>query len=64
MYIKYTCGCEKNSEYVQCPERRDTNVKCSPVRRLKQKDSEHMCASHMVKPGTDEMRREMPRIGE
>jgi hypothetical protein len=35
-HIKHTCGCEKDSEYVQCAERIGANVKCKPVRRLKE----------------------------
>lgn len=57
MYIKYTCGCEKNGEYKQCDERIGTNVKCKPLPREKEKDSGHMCAAHMTTPGNDVMHR-------
>lgn len=56
-YIQYTCGCKKNAEFIQCEARAGTNVKCNPVRKEKEKDSAHMCATHMVKPDTDEMHR-------
>lgn len=56
-YIKYTCGCEKNSEFKQCAARIGTNVHCDRISKEKEKDSAHMCKSHMVKPGKDEMRR-------
>lgn len=61
-YVTYTCGCQKNLRFIQCEERRQTNVKCHPVRRVEEEAAEHMCSKHMVRPGTDEMRR--PEAGQ
>jgi hypothetical protein len=30
-YITYTCGWKKEMEFIQCAERRGTNVKCDPI---------------------------------
>lgn len=49
-YIKYTCGCKGEMEFIQCLERRGTNVKCHPVNKECGKDSTHHCSRHLVKP--------------
>ena len=49
-FIKYTCGCKKEMEFVQCEERRGTNVRCNPVRKEWGKDSANYCRVHLVKP--------------
>jgi hypothetical protein len=49
-YIKYTCGCKKEMEFIQCPARQGTNVKCHPVTREWGKDSTNYCSKHLVKP--------------
>ncbi|UPX20129.1 uncharacterized protein EKO05_0010373 [Ascochyta rabiei] len=46
-YRYYTCGCRKWEEFRQC----------EPVTLIRLVDSSHMCKTHMVKPGKDEMRR-------
>ncbi|KAF2135472.1 uncharacterized protein K452DRAFT_281471 [Aplosporella prunicola CBS 121167] len=58
-YRLYTCGCKKLEEFRQCAERQGTNVKCSPVTQQRLQDSVHMCSRHMVKPGKDEMQRQI-----
>ncbi|EGY20906.1 uncharacterized protein VDAG_02430 [Verticillium dahliae VdLs.17] len=37
-------------EFIQCPERQGSNVKCHPVNKTWGKDSTHYCSRHMVKP--------------
>ncbi|KAL2173547.1 uncharacterized protein P884DRAFT_264901 [Thermothelomyces heterothallicus CBS 202.75] len=49
-FIKYTCGCKKEMEFVQCAERQGTNVKCDPVRKEWARDSANYCSRHLVKP--------------
>ena len=49
-FIKYTCGCTKETEFVQCPERVGTNAKCQPIRKEWRKDSTNYCSKHLVKP--------------
>ena len=47
-YIKYTCGCEKEMEFIQCPERQGTNVKCKPIAKVYSKDSTNYCSGHLI----------------
>jgi hypothetical protein len=47
-YITYTCGRKKEMEFVQCAERRGTNVKCDPVVQVLGKEAQSYCASHLV----------------
>ena len=49
-YIKYTCGCKKEMEFVQCEERQGTNVKCDPAQKRQGKESTNYCPRHLVKP--------------
>ncbi|KAK4171144.1 hypothetical protein QBC36DRAFT_199970 [Triangularia setosa] len=49
-YIKYTCGCKKGGEFVQCEERSGTNVKCKPVLLRQGKLSANYCSGHLVNP--------------
>jgi hypothetical protein len=49
-YIKYTCGCKKEMEFVQCPDRQGTNVKCSRSSWELGKTSTNYCSKHLVKP--------------
>jgi hypothetical protein len=56
-YIQYTCGCEKDAEFIQYAVRENTNFKCDQLPGEKLKDAAHMCKTHMVKAGTDELRR-------
>lgn len=56
-YRLYTCGCKKPEEFIQCPARLGTNVKCTPVTKDNPSESMHICSKHMVKEGKDEMRR-------
>lgn len=63
-YIQYTCGCKKEMEFEQCDERRGTNVKCHPIRKVFGKNSNNYCSRHLVKPDaevkyTDQMGRIM-----
>ncbi|OAX30917.1 hypothetical protein K503DRAFT_777783 [Rhizopogon vinicolor AM-OR11-026] len=46
----HTCGCRKDSEFVQCQMRQGTNVKCSPVTRTQGGISANYCSQHLVKP--------------
>lgn len=48
--IRYTCGCVKNMEFVQCAERRGTNVKCKPIRKRVKRASANYCPGHLVNP--------------
>lgn len=52
-YIQYTCGCRKEWEFEQCVERRGTNVKCHPVRKVFGKNSNNYCSRHLVKPDAE-----------
>ncbi|KAH7054337.1 hypothetical protein B0J12DRAFT_450414 [Macrophomina phaseolina] len=38
-FVKYTCGCKKEMEFIQCEARRGSNVKCDPVEKAWGKDS-------------------------
>jgi hypothetical protein len=49
-YIKYTCGCKKESEFEQCVARQGSNVRCHPVLKRPRKDSTIYCPRHLVKP--------------
>ncbi|KAK8211803.1 hypothetical protein IWZ01DRAFT_246825 [Phyllosticta capitalensis] len=46
--IKYTCGCQKEMEFVQCAQRQGTNVKCDPITPQLEKNSTHYCPKHLV----------------
>lgn len=48
-YIKYTCGCKKEMEFIQCTMRQGGNVKCDPVTKAWGKDSANYCSEHLVK---------------
>ncbi|KAL2187957.1 hypothetical protein L209DRAFT_754146 [Thermothelomyces heterothallicus CBS 203.75] len=56
-YRYYTCGCTKMEEFRQCVARQGTNVKCSPVTKVRLPGSSYICIKHIVKPGKDEMHR-------
>jgi hypothetical protein len=47
-YITYTCGSKKEMEFIQCAERRGTNVKCDPIVQVLGKEAQSYCASHLV----------------
>lgn len=49
-YITYTCGCKKETEFVQCTDRAGTNVKCNPIKKEPGKQSANYCKGHLVKP--------------
>ncbi|KAI1501448.1 hypothetical protein F5X99DRAFT_382525 [Biscogniauxia marginata] len=49
-FIKYTCGCKKEMEFIQCPERQGTIVRCNPITEAWDKDSTNYCSKHLVKP--------------
>ncbi|KAL7943543.1 hypothetical protein V8C42DRAFT_329369, partial [Trichoderma barbatum] len=49
-YIKYTCGCKTEMEFIQCPQRQGTNVRCRPIIREWGKDSANYCSRHLVEP--------------
>lgn len=49
-FIKYTCGCKKEMEFIQCRDRQGTNVRCNRVVRECGKDSTNSCLTHLVKP--------------
>ncbi|KAH7376416.1 hypothetical protein B0T11DRAFT_272294 [Plectosphaerella cucumerina] len=51
-YILYSCGCKKETEFVQCEERQGTNIKCEKIDKAWEKDSPHYCSGHLVKPGS------------
>ncbi|KAI1735777.1 hypothetical protein F4680DRAFT_297656 [Xylaria scruposa] len=48
-FIKYTCNCKKEMEFIQCDERRGTNTKCSPPNKEWEKDADNYCPRHLVK---------------
>jgi hypothetical protein len=37
-------------EFVQCPDRQGTNVKCDPVKKELGKDIANYCRGHLVNP--------------
>lgn len=49
-FIKYTCGCKKEMEFIQCAERQGTNVKFRPVTKQWGKNSTNYRSRHLVKP--------------
>lgn len=49
-YIEYSCGCKKDSEFIQCPDRRGTIVKCDKIPKTLLKESENYCQQHLVPP--------------
>lgn len=49
-YIEYTCGCKREMEFIQCPERQGTNVRCHPFCKISGWDSTNYCLRHLVKP--------------
>ncbi|TLD04570.1 uncharacterized protein E2P81_ATG10615 [Venturia nashicola] len=53
----YTCGCEKPEDFVQCGAHQDTNVRCGRPRRLRIVETPHMCRTHLIEAGRDDMRR-------
>lgn len=50
VHVTYTCGCKREMEFVKCPERRRTNVRCRITNKQWGKDSENYCSRHLVKP--------------
>jgi hypothetical protein len=50
-FIKYTCGCKKEMEFIQCQERQleGLNVRCHPITKEWGKDSANYCSKHLVK---------------
>lgn len=46
--VRYTCGCIKDSEFIQCPPRRDTLFKCPKIDRDNVRDSGNYCLSHCI----------------
>lgn len=49
LFIQYTCGCRKEMEFIQCPDRHGTNVQCHPVPKEWGKDANNYCSGHLVK---------------
>ncbi|KAH7227615.1 hypothetical protein BKA60DRAFT_123967 [Fusarium oxysporum] len=49
-FIKYTCGCKKEMEFIQCQVRQGTNTRCHPIIKEWAKDSSNYCSRHLVKP--------------
>lgn len=49
-YIQYTCGCKKETEFVQCDDRLGTNVRCHPLKKVLAKRAENFCSGHLVNP--------------
>ena len=49
-YIRYTCDCMKEMEFIQCPARQGTNVKCHPITKELGRNSTNYCSRHLVKP--------------
>lgn len=50
VHVTYTCGCKREMEFVKCPERQRTNVRCRITNKQWGKDSENYCSRHLVKP--------------
>lgn len=46
-YITYTCGCKGDLEFVQCENRRGTNVKCDPMEKNLGKEASNYCPRHL-----------------
>ncbi|KAF0642333.1 hypothetical protein FPSE5266_20133 [Fusarium pseudograminearum] len=49
-YVTYTCGCQKDAEFVQCEARQGTNVRCHRLARESLKNATNHCQNHLVKP--------------
>ncbi|KAL3474534.1 hypothetical protein BJX99DRAFT_231498 [Aspergillus californicus] len=49
-FMLYTCGCKRESEFIQCLERRGSNVKCKPITKLPATRSMNYCEGHLVPP--------------
>lgn len=49
-YIAYSCGCRQDTDFDQCDELFDTNLKC-PLRGIQdveEKSVGHYCEAHLV----------------
>ena len=51
---RYTCGCEKPEEFVQCQQYANTNIRCVKPVKMALAESPHHCKAHMVKAGTQD----------
>jgi hypothetical protein len=51
---KYSCGCVKSEEFIQCGQRAGSNVQCVKPTKEELPASAHYCRNHMhtVKAGT------------
>lgn len=47
--IRYTCGCSKEAEFIQCPERRPTNTKWNQIDKEWLPNAATYCSKHLVK---------------
>ena len=50
---RYSCGCIKTEEFVQCNRRVDSNIRCARARREFLPDKRHYCQMHLVLAGTE-----------
>ncbi|KAJ3496624.1 hypothetical protein NLG97_g2527 [Lecanicillium saksenae] len=46
--VQYSCGCVKDSTFLQCEVRKDTPVKCDKIRRLVTEKLDTYCLSHCM----------------
>ncbi|KAK4108642.1 hypothetical protein N656DRAFT_412739 [Canariomyces notabilis] len=61
-YIVYTCGCRREMEFIQCPRRQGTNVKCARLRHRERRVSTNYCSRDLVRPDAEV--KYMNRMGE
>lgn len=46
--VQYSCGCVKDSKFVQCEKRRGTPVKCDKISRDIAEISDNYCITHCI----------------
>lgn len=51
LQIAFSCGCQKEMDFIQCKERQGTNVRCNPSIKALGKTSPNYCRRHLVPPG-------------
>ncbi|KAJ2899010.1 uncharacterized protein MKZ38_003524 [Zalerion maritima] len=50
-YVRYTCGCEKQSEFIQCEKWNGTIGKCKKLVKGGSKASSNYCPTHLIADG-------------
>ena len=47
-WVQYSCGCKRDTEFVQCQERSGTNVRCEMIQKKWSKNVDNYCRQHLV----------------